>query len=201
MEPATIPSTHDPKSDACATCAYLLYGLGEQGRCPECGTEYGPTRIVLWSHIPKSYRHFTSIVMTLGLLMVSLSLLAMCLVPQVDTVLVAAYYLAGGAAAAGGGWYMRNGWHVRLSRDGYGHRMGFGKARLTPWQGEETIILRRLDPATYLLAVQRQNTCLLSIRAALTDPQAIALRDRLAQATTLQVLLETTPTNPQNPKP
>src|SRR4051812_39800014 len=36
--------------DKCADCGYPLIGLPTTGRCPECGSEYSPDRIVLYGY-------------------------------------------------------------------------------------------------------------------------------------------------------
>lgn len=76
-----------PSTDThCTACAYLLRGLGERGRCPECGTRFDHTRVerprpkpsdfrqlvLAWERLGPSPRVLTIAVLIIGLSAVSI---------------------------------------------------------------------------------------------------------------------------------
>ncbi|HVT82365.1 MAG TPA: hypothetical protein VHM90_17105 [Phycisphaerae bacterium] len=189
MGPSIYSAPDTPsKEDTCSNCAYLLRGLGERGRCPECGAEFSPERVVVWSALPKSHRYSTSISITVGAIVAAMGIAIVILLPR-ERALSGIECVAFATLPTAIAWYVRHGRQLCIGKEGFGSRIGYGRVGLTPWRSDTVVMLQRFNGMAFVLSIRREKMCMYSIRLMLSDPQASNLYDRLVRATGREIAL------------
>jgi hypothetical protein len=144
----------------CPRCEYSLEGLPGTGACPECGGTYSEDEIILfgWS---VSHRKQGSIFDVVVWLCAAISIAATMstLARSRAFAVVLVFFLLIFVAS----WFhmrkLKSGnagvLQLRLTRDGYGVRLGNGEVLLNPWRAGIRVIATRWGANRFLIAIEK----------------------------------------------
>jgi hypothetical protein len=189
----------------CGRCGYLLRGLPEEGRCPECGAGYGPDVLVLWgehgrwaaSAYGPSYRWRWERRrwLKVGQQVVWLWAMGMVVVFVVSDKRWPMRAFGAGLLAllAATEWQLLRSWHgwqVRLTAAGYGRRAGDGNVGLRPCGKDLEIDLRRVASDFNVLTIRHLLVVHVTLMMQYPDDAVAQLRERIERLAGQHVGLE-----------
>lgn len=176
-------------------CGYSLQGLGDAGRCPECGEPFGPDRLVLWGITTdkrfKGARNpiIRRLLFAWTMLWVLAAIAFVAWSPTRDWFMLL-FLPVIAVLSVWNLWQAGKPHQIHLRADGFAFRVGFGKVRYRAWTKDDEVDLRRVSEGRYAFVIRRLLRTMGAVEVQCDDASAENLRNRVQTMIDRRVGLE-----------